>query len=73
MSDVKVKKSRTVREEREPQCIGNEFQVRYRCVIELFVALFELSICTFDISAGVVAFVKGLSRNSSFFSQSVCL
>ena len=30
--------------------------VRNRCVIELFVALFVLSLCPFDIAAGVGAF-----------------
>ena len=38
-----------------------------RCVIELFVALFVLSICPFEISAGVGDFVIALSRISSFF------
>ena len=38
------------------------------CVIELFVALFVLSLCPFDISVGVGAFVIGLSQISSFFS-----
>ena len=38
--------------------------VRNRCVIELFVALFVSSLCPFDISAGVEAFVKGLSQIS---------
>ena len=33
-----------------------------------FVALFMLSLCPFDISAGVGAFVIGLSQISSFFS-----
>ena len=42
--------------------------VRNRCVIELFVALFVLSLCPFDISVGVGAFVIGLSQISSFFS-----
>ena len=42
--------------------------VRNRCVIELFVALFVLSLCPFDISVGVWAFVIGLSQISSFFS-----
>ena len=41
--------------------------VRNRCVIELFVVLFVLSRCPFDISAGVGAFVTGLSQISSFF------
>ena len=41
--------------------------VRNRCVIELFVALFVLSFCPFDISVGVWAFVIGLSQISSFF------
>ena len=35
----------------------------------LFVALFLLSLCPFDISVGVGAFVIGLSQISSFFSQ----
>ena len=39
-----------------------------RSVIELFVALFVLSFCPFDISVGVGAFVIGLSQISSFFS-----
>ena len=39
-----------------------------RCVIELFVALFVLSLCPFDISVGVGAFVIGLSQISSFCS-----
>ena len=38
-----------------------------RCVIELFVALFSLSLCPFDISVSVWAFVIGLSQTSSFF------
>ena len=42
--------------------------VRNRCLIELFVALFVLSLCSFDISVGVGAFVIGLSQISSFFS-----
>ena len=49
--------------------------VRNRCVIELFVALFVLSLCPFEISAGVGAFVIGLSQISSFFSyrwEKVC-
>ena len=33
----------------------------------LFVALFVLSLCPFDISVGVGAFVIGLSQISSFF------
>ena len=41
--------------------------VRNRCVINFFVALFVLSLCPFDISAGVGAFVIGLSQISSFF------
>ena len=41
--------------------------VRNRCVIEVFVALFVLSFCPFDISVGVWAFVIGLSQISSFF------
>ena len=46
--------------------------VRNRCVIELFVALFVLSLCTFDSSAGVGAFVIGLGQISSFFSSHYC-
>ena len=42
--------------------------VRSRCVIGLFVALSMLSLCPFDISVGVGAFVIGLSQISSFFS-----
>ena len=42
--------------------------VRDRCVIELFVALFVLSLCPFDISVGVGAFVIGLDQISFFFS-----
>ena len=41
--------------------------VRNRCVIELFVALFVLSLCPFDISVGVGAFVIGLSQIFSIF------
>ena len=43
--------------------------VRNRCVIDLFVTLFVLSLCPFDISVGVVGVVIGLSVISSFFSQ----
>ena len=46
--------------------------VRSRCVIELFVALFVLSLCPFDISAGEGAFVIGLSQISSF-SLDLCV
>ena len=42
--------------------------VRNRCVIELFCGLFVLSLCPFDISVGVGAFVVGLSQISSVFS-----
>ena len=42
--------------------------VRNRCVIDFSVALFALSLCPFDISVGVRAFVIGLSQISSFFS-----
>ena len=42
--------------------------VRNRCVIELFFTLSVLSLCPFDISAGVGAFVIGLSQIFSFFS-----
>ena len=41
--------------------------VRNRCVIELFVALFVLSFCPFDNSAGVGAFVIEMTQISSFF------
>ena len=43
--------------------------VRNRCLIELFVALFVLSLCPFDISMSVGAFVIGLSQISSFLSS----
>ena len=42
--------------------------VRNRFLIDFFVALFVLSLCPFDISVGVGAFVIGLSQISSFFS-----
>ena len=42
--------------------------IHNRCVIELFVELFVLSFCPFDISAGKGAFVIGLSQISSLFS-----
>ena len=42
--------------------------VHNRCVIELFVALFVLSLCPFDISVGGGVFVIGLSQISSFLS-----
>ena len=38
--------------------------VRNRCVIELFVALFVLSLCPFGISVGIGAFVIGMSQIS---------
>ena len=41
--------------------------VRNRCLIELFVAMFVLSLCPFDISVGVGAFVIRLSQISFFF------
>ena len=41
--------------------------VRNRCLIELFCGV-VLSLCPFDISVGVGAFVIGLSQISSFFS-----
>ena len=43
--------------------------VRNRCLIELFVALFVLLLCPFDISVGVGAFVIGLGQISSFLSS----
>ena len=42
--------------------------VRNRFVLKLFVALFVLSLCPFDISVGEGAFVIGLIQISSFFS-----
>ena len=45
--------------------------VRNRCVIDLFVALFVLSLCPFDISVGVGDFVIGLSQISSFLSLEI--
>ena len=41
--------------------------VHNRCVIELFSGLFVLSLCPFDISAGIGACVTGLSQMTSFF------
>ena len=38
-----------------------------RCVIEVLVAFLCCQCCFLDISAGVVAFVIGLSQISSFF------
>ena len=40
--------------------------VRNRCVLKLFCGV-VLSLCPFDISVGVVAFVIGLSQISFFF------
>ena len=48
---------------------GRPKSVRNRCLIELFVALFVLSLCPFDISDGVGAFFIGLGKISSFFSS----
>ena len=42
--------------------------VRKCCVIELFCGVVLLSLCPFDISVGVGAFVIGLSQISSFLS-----
>ena len=42
---------------------------RERLDTDFFVALFVLSLCPFDISVGVGAFVIGLSQISSFFSE----
>ena len=42
--------------------------VRNCCLIELFVALFVLLLCPFDISVGIGAFVIGLGQISSFLS-----
>ena len=47
--------------------------VHNRCVLELYVTLFVLSLCPFDRFAGVGAFVKGLSHVSSFFSMDKCV
>ena len=44
---------------------------RNHCVIEVFVALFVWSLCPFDISAGVGAFVIGLSQISTFFLSNI--
>ena len=41
--------------------------VRNCCVIEIFVALFVVSPCLFDMNVGVWAFVIGQSQISSFF------
>ena len=43
--------------------------VHNRCIIELFMVLFVLSLCPYDISVGVWTFVIGLSQISSFFSK----
>ena len=40
---------------------------KFFCVIELFVALFMLSLCPFDISAGVGAFVRSLPFSFSLY------
>ena len=45
--------------------------VRNCCLIELFLALFVLSLCPFDISVGVGAFVIGLGQIFSFLSLHV--
>ena len=37
------------------------------CVFELFGGVFVLSLCPFDISVDIMAFVIGLSQVSSFF------
>ena len=42
-----------------------------RCVIDLFVTLFVLSLCPFDISVDVGAFFMGLSQISSFFTHGI--
>ena len=42
--------------------------VRNRCVIELFCGVVCVIACPYDSSAGVGAFVIGLSQVSSFFS-----
>ena len=43
--------------------------VRNCCLIELFVALFVLLLCPFDISVGIGAFIIGLGQISSFLSS----
>ena len=45
--------------------------VRNRCVIELFVALFMLSLCSFDITVDIGDFVIGLSQISFFCSYAM--
>ena len=42
-----------------------------RCLIGVFLALFVLSLCPFDISVGVGAFVIGLGQISSFLPQNI--
>ena len=42
--------------------------VRNHCIIELFCGVVCVVTCPFDISAGVGAFVIGLSQISSFYS-----
>ena len=41
--------------------------VLYRCVIGHFGGVFVLSICPFDISVGIRAFVIGIIQISAFF------
>ena len=41
--------------------------VRNRCEIEICVGVFVLSLCPFEISVGIGAFVIGLSQISGFF------
>ena len=42
--------------------------VNNRCVIDIFGGVFVLLLFPFDISVDIRAFVKGLSKISSFFS-----
>ena len=51
----------------------NPKSVRNRCLIEFFVALFVFSLCPFDISVGVGAFVIGLGQISTFLSLDIHL
>ena len=46
--------------------------VRNYFLIELFVALFVLSLCPFDFSVVVGAFVIGLGQISYFLSHIIC-
>ena len=56
---------------RSKLAIENIGQIRRALWFSLFVALFVLSLCPFDISVGVGAFVIGLGQISSFLSQNI--